>query len=123
MKRHRYPHGSRSGDLAGGASGEMRLALGVLSVFVEKHGLDEQQVSAAQETCKSLPVAWVVGHIRDIADLLSGYEFEDLGLQLTERNHLVMRAVSRAPMDSDRRTVCRPGAHLFLEVSEPWARR
>src|SRR6266403_3957731 len=74
MKRHRTPHGSRSRDLASSARGEMRLALGVLAVFVEKHRLDEQQIGAAQETCKSLPVAWVVGHIRDIADLPSGYE-------------------------------------------------
>src|SRR6266404_391091 len=74
MKRHRNPHGSRSRDLASSARGEMRLALGVLAVFVEKHRLDEQQIGAAQETCKSLPVAWVVGHIRDIADLPSGYE-------------------------------------------------
>jgi hypothetical protein len=123
MKRHRNPHGSRSRDLASSARGEMRLALGVLAVFVEKHGLDEQQIGAAQETRKSLPVAWVVGHIRDIADLLSGYEFENLGLQLTERNHLVVGAVSRAPMDSNRRIVGRAGAHLFLEVSEPRARR
>src|ERR1700719_3603535 len=123
MERHRNPHGSRSRDLAGSARGGMRLALRVLAVFVEKHRLDEQQVSAAQETCKSLPVAWVVGHIRDIANLLSGYEFEDLGLQFTERNHLVARAGSRAPMYSNRRIVGRAGAHLLLEVSEPRARR
>ena len=65
MKRHRGSHGSRSRDLAGGARGEMRLALGVPAVFVEEHRLDEQQIGAAQETCKSLPVAGVVGRIRD----------------------------------------------------------
>src|ERR1700738_3866612 len=123
MKRHRNPHGSRSRDLASSARGEMRLALGVLEGFVEKHRLEEKQIHAAQERCKSLPGAWVVGHIRDIADLLSGYEFEDLGLQLTERNHLVVRAVSRAPMDFNRRIVGRAGAAPFFEVSEPRARR
>src|SRR6516164_822493 len=123
MKRHGRPHGRCSRNLTRSACGEVRLALGMSAVLSEEHRLDEEQIGAAKEACKSLPIARVVGHIRYIADLLSGYELKDFGLQFAEREDLIVRAISRAPVNSDRGIVRRADTHLFLEVGEPLPRR
>jgi len=123
MKRHGSPDCGGSRDLARSPRGEVSLAFGVLSILIEEHGLDEQQISAAKEACKSFPVAWIVRHIGHIADLLSGYELQHLGLQLAERDDPVSRTISRAPVNCDRGIVGRTCAHLFLESGEPLPRR
>src|SRR6516162_5936020 len=123
MKRHGSRNGRCSRNLTRSARGEVRLALGMSVVLSEEHRLDEEQIGAAQEACKSLPIARVVGHIRYIADFLSGYELQDFGLQLAEWEDLSVRAISRAPVNSDRGIVRRASTHLFLEVGEPLSRR
>jgi hypothetical protein len=62
-------------------------------------------------------------HVRDIADLLSRLELKDFGLQITERNHLVVRAFSRSPVDPDQDIVGRTSAHLFFELGQSRTRQ
>jgi hypothetical protein len=98
------------------------LALGVLPIFVQEYRFNEEQVRPPKEASQGLPVARGVGNIRDVTDLLSRHELQDLRLQLTERHPLIVRPLARAPVDFDQRIVRSTGTHLLLERREPRAR-
>src|SRR6185437_5208181 len=52
-------------------------------------------------------------------DLLTRHEVQNLGLQITERQHFIARTLSGTPMDFYQGIVGRPRAHLLLELRKP----
>src|SRR6266404_926915 len=81
VKRHGRLDPGGPGNGARRARREMRLALGVCPVGIQKDGLDEQQIGALKERGQSSPVALAISHIRHIADLLARHEFQYPSLQ------------------------------------------
>src|SRR5208337_5681219 len=123
VKRHGGFDPRGSSDYACSACREMRFALRVFPVSLEKDGLDEQQIGPLRELRESISVALIVGHIRDITDSLAGHELQDLLPELAKCKDTFLRTIAHAPVDSNRRVVRCACTHLPLQFGEPRAGR